>query len=137
MSDCFSAEKRSWVMSRIHGADTAPERALRRVLHARGLRFRLHRSDLPGKPDIVLPKYRTVIYVHGCFWHGHQCQGGRRPRSNTAYWNQKIERNQQRDRRDAGMCRRLGWKRIVVWECQLRHPEAVERRVLKLLASPS
>ena len=135
MSDCFTKEKRSWVMARIRGADTSPERTIRHMLHANGFRFRLHRSDLPGKPDIVLPKYRTVIYVHGCFWHGHRCQGGRRPLSNTGYWNVKLERNKRRDLQHARTCRRLGWKRIVVWECQLRHPEQVESRVLNLLHS--
>lgn len=135
MSDCFSKEKRSWVMSRIRSVDTKPERQLRRMLHARGFRFRLHRDDLPGKPDIVLPKYRTLIYVHGCFWHGHRCQARRQPQSNAEYWRRKLERNKKRDQRNARTCRRLGWKRIVVWECQLRKPGPVEGRVLKLLRS--
>lgn len=133
MADCFSKEKRSWVMSRIRGADTGPERVLRRLLHSKGLRFRTQKADLPGKPDLVLKKYHALIYVHGCFWHGHRCQAGRKPRSNLTYWHQKLERNKRRDRIVARACRRLGWKRIVVWECQLRDLDRVERRVFRIL----
>src|SRR5437879_13729116 len=93
MTDVFSKAKRSWVMSRIRGKNTLPEKLVRSMLHAHGFRFRLHRRDLPGSPDIVLSKYRTVVLVNGCFWHGHNCNDGRRPRSNTSYWNRKLTRN--------------------------------------------
>ncbi len=133
--DTFSKQKRSWVMSRITGKNTAPEIALRRFLHARGFRFRVHRKDLPGCPDIVLPKYRTAILVHGCFWHGHTCKDGRRPRSNQDYWNAKLERNARRDARNALKLRALGWKRIVVWGCEVADERRLERRVIKQLES--
>jgi DNA mismatch endonuclease, patch repair protein len=133
MADCFTKAKRSWVMGQIRAKDTEPERALRRILHQSGFRFRLHGNDLPGKPDIVLKKYRTLIYVNGCFWHGHHCQRGRRPGSNKSYWVGKIEGNIRRDARIARKCRQMGWKRIVVWQCQLRQPEKVQQRVVKLL----
>jgi len=135
MADMFSKRKRSWIMARITGRNTTPEIALRRFLHARGFRFRVHRKDLPGCPDIVLPKYHTAILVHGCFWHGHTCKDGRRPRSNQAYWNAKLERNAKRDVRNARQLRTLGWKRIVVWGCQVRDEEGLERRVIKALES--
>lgn len=118
-------------MSRIGGKNTAPEIAVRRFLHARGFRFRLHRKDLPGRPDIVLPKYRTAILVHGCFWHGHTCKDGRRPRSNQDYWNAKLERNAKRDAKNARQLRALGWKRIVVWECQATDERLLERRIIR------
>jgi DNA mismatch endonuclease (patch repair protein) len=133
MTDCFSPSKRSWVMAQIKGADTKPERLVRRLLHASGFRYRLRRSDLPGKPDIVLSKYATVIFVNGCFWHGHTCREGRRPRTNIAYWNAKLDRNIARDARLTREYRRLGWRRVVVWECQLRDPEKVQQRFLSLL----
>lgn len=133
MADVFSRTKRSWVMSRIRAGDTQPELKVRRMLHARGYRFRLHRADLPGKPDIILPKHRTAVFVHGCFWHGHGCQKGRRPASNSAYWTAKLEGNIRRDARRAREYRSMGWRRIVVWECQLRDIARVERRLAKLL----
>lgn len=135
MADMFSKRKRSWIMSRITGKDTAPEMAIRRFLHAQGLRFRLHRKDLPGCPDIVLPKYHTAILVHGCFWHGHKCKDGRRPRSNQAYWNRKLERNATRDARNARQLRALGWKRIVVWGCEVADEKYLRRRILRPMES--
>ncbi len=120
-------------MSRITGKDTQPEIVLRRFLHARGFRFRLHRKDLPGCPDIVLPRYRTVIFVNGCFWHSHSCKDGRRPRSNREYWNEKLERNARRDARNARKLRVLGWKRIVVWACQVKDLARLEGRVIRRL----
>jgi DNA mismatch endonuclease (patch repair protein) len=131
--DVFSKEKRSWVMSRIRGVNTQPELQVRRLLHAHGYRFRLHRNDLPGNPDIVLPKYRTAIFVHGCFWHGHSCREGRRPKSNSTYWNAKLDRNVARDKRRAAEYRKIGWRRVVVWTCELDAPEKLERRLLRLL----
>lgn len=128
--DTFSEEKRSWVMSRIRGKDTQPEKVLRSLLHARGYRFRLYRGDLPGKPDIVLPKYRTAILVHGCFWHAHECQRGRLPKSHTDYWSAKIARNKKRDAKHLEELRQLGWEPVVVWECELKRER---EKVLSLL----
>jgi DNA mismatch endonuclease (patch repair protein) len=133
--DMFSKAKRSWIMARITGKNTTPEIAVRRFLHAHGYRFRLHRKDLPGCPDVVLPKFRTAIQVHGCFWHGHTCKDGRRPASNSGYWNSKLDRNVRRDRKNARKLRQLGWKRVVVWACQVNDEARLENKVLKLLES--
>lgn len=106
-------------MAAIKGADTRPELYVRKSLHAAGYRFRLHRKDLPGKPDLVLPRFRLVIFVHGCFWHGHRCGTDHRPRSNAAYWTEKIARNVERDARNQSLLREAGWIVRTVWECQL------------------
>jgi DNA mismatch endonuclease (patch repair protein) len=111
---------RSEQMSRIRSKDTKPEMAVRRALHQLGFRFRLHVRELPGCPDIVLPKYKTIIQVKGCFWHGHACRGGRLPKSNRAYWVPKLLRNRERDCSDERRLRRLGWSVHSVWECSLR-----------------
>jgi DNA mismatch endonuclease, patch repair protein len=121
-------------MARIRSEDTQPELAVRRALHAAGQRFRLHRRDLPGKPDIVLPRFRFAVFVHGCFWHGHGC-GTRKahvPKSNVGYWNPKIAGNIARDRLNQGRLRRLGWRCFVIWECQI---EAGVSRLLRSILS--
>lgn len=121
MPDVFHRSVRSYIMSRIRGKDTTPELVVRRFLHSQGYRFRLHVRHLPGRPDIVLPKHKTVVFVHGCFWHGHAvCQRGRRPQTNSAFWNEKLDNNRRRDRKAARLLARLGWKRIVVWECRMK-----------------
>ena len=118
-------------MGLIRSTDTRAELTVRSLLHRAGFRFRLHSKTLPGKPDIVLPGRKTVILVHGCLWHGHEnCRRGRRPKSNTDYWNRKIDRNLSRDAANAELLREMGWKRIVVWECELKDPEAVGRRLI-------
>ena len=115
MADRLSRERRSWNMSRIRGKDTQPELTVRSTLHRAGYRFRLHRKDLPGRPDIVLPKYRTVILVHGCFWHRHKgCRFAYTPKSRTAFWNEKFSGNVERDRRSVRELRRHGWRVITV-----------------------
>ena len=120
MTDVFSPEQRSSVMRRVRSKDTAPELKVRKALTAMGLRYRLHRKDLPGAPDIVMPGRRLVIFVHGCFWHGHDCpRGARIPKANTDYWLAKISRNRERDARNAKALADLGWKVVVVWECQM------------------
>lgn len=137
MADRLSASQRSALMARIRGKDTKPELAVRSLLHAAGFRFRLHARQLPGRPDLVLPKHYAVVFVHGCFWHRHgRCRDGRStPRSNQAYWGPKFERNVARDRRVKQALRRRGWRVITVWECQVkRDPEAVLLRVAKQLA---
>ena len=119
MTDVFSSEKRSEVMRAIRAKNTKPELVLRRALHRLGFRFRLHDSTLAGKPDIVLPKYRTLIQVRGCFWHGHTCSDGHIPKSRLDYWSPKIGNNKLRDRKNDSRNRRLGWSVLVVWECRL------------------
>lgn len=120
MVDFLSPAKRSERMSRIRSSNTSPELALRRALHALGFRFRLHRKDLPGKPDIVLPRYRTVVFVHGCFWHRHAgCKIATTPQSNTGFWVEKFDRNVARDSRSRELLETQGWKVIIAWECQL------------------
>ena len=105
-------------MSRIGPRDTAPEMAIRKPLHRAGYRFRLHRKDLPGRPDLTLPKHRAVIFIHGCFWHGHEgCRNFRIPKTNSAFWKEKIARNIERDRRALVSLKLLGWRVLVVWEC--------------------
>lgn len=125
-------------MSRIRGQDTKPEMLVRRFLHGGGFRFRLHARDLPGRPDIVLPKYRTVVFVEGCFWHGHSCQKGRIPGTNPDFWHAKIATNQARDRRNHRLLKEKGWRVLRIWECQLAKNRtrnvALRRLVSRILA---
>ena len=121
MAERISKEQRSLIMSHIHSNDTKPELSLRRSLWHNGFRYVINDRKLPGKPDIVLPKYRTVIFVHGCFWHGHkECASGHIPESNTDYWIQKITRNQLRDQEVWRQLEAKGWFVIIVWECELK-----------------
>lgn len=118
--DHLSPQKRSWNMSRIKSKNTKPEVIVRSLLHKMGYRFRLHRNDLPGKPDIVLPKYKTVIDIRGCFWHRHQgCPKATTPKTNSEYWNKKFQKNVERDRINEEKLSKLGWKIIVIWECEM------------------
>ncbi|MDD4891163.1 MAG: DNA mismatch endonuclease Vsr [Phycisphaerae bacterium] len=133
MTDMVDPVRRSQIMARIRSANTGPERIVRRLLHGLGYRFRLNRADLPGKPDLVLPRHQTVVFVNGCFWHGHTCKDGRRPKSNRAYWNRKLRRNAERDETNARCLRGMGWKQIVVWECECSDADRLERRLEKLL----
>ena len=119
MADTLNSEHRSRIMSRVGGKNTRPEILVRRALHAAGLRFRIHRRDLPGTPDIVLPRHRIAVMVQGCFWHGHDCPKGRRPKSNVEFWTTKLDRNLQRDRANADALSKLGWQVVTVWECAL------------------
>ena len=119
-TDVLTPEQRRLVMSRIRGKDTKPELLMRRGLHGRGLRYRLHRADMPGKPDMVFPKYRTVIFVHGCFWHGHGCSIFRWPKTRAGFWKTKINRNMDRDQAALAALRADRWRALVVWECALR-----------------
>ena len=123
-------------MKRVRRQDTAPEVAVRRYLHAAGLRFRLHSRDLPGTPDIVLPKYKTVVFVHGCFWHGHDCKrGARAPKGNAAYWRAKIARNRTRDAAVLKTLRAGGWRTLVIWECETRDAARLAARLDRFLAA--
>jgi DNA mismatch endonuclease (patch repair protein) len=124
MSDVFSKEKRSWIMSRVKGRDTKPEILVRSFVHRMGFRFRIHGRDLPGNPDIVLPRLGKVIFVHGCFWHGHRrCLRSKRPTTHKGFWNKKLDQNIERDERFRRMLRRKGWRVLVVWECETRKQE--------------
>lgn len=123
--DIVDAAVRSRMMSSIRGKDTKPEMLVRRYLHARGLRFRVHRRDLPGRPDVVLPKWKAAIFVHGCFWHGHnQCPYFRLPATRTEFWQFKIAGNVARDARAEETLRSMGWRVLVVWECAIRDHSA-------------
>ena len=118
--DVVSPAKRSEMMAGIKNRNTKPEVALRKLLHKAGFRFRLNRADLPGRPDIVLPKYRTVIFVHGCFWHGHEnCKHFRLPKTRTEFWKGKISGNIARDKRASLELIKLGWKVLIIWECEI------------------
>ena len=128
--DRLTVKHRSWNMSRIRGRDTAPERTIRSMLHRLGYRFRLHSRALPGRPDVVLPLCRTVVLVHGCFWHRHsRCPFAYTPKSRTAFWKQKFAANVKRDREVMTRLRALGWHVLVVWACELRDAEALSHRL--------
>ena len=141
MADIVSPEKRSSMMSGIRGKDTKPEIIIRCLLHQFGYRFRLHRKDLPGRPDIVLPKWRTVIFVNGCYWHGHEdCHLFRPPKTRTEFWTNKIEKNQARDQRNHTALEDAGWKVLVIWECAVSKKlsltaEQLEAAIAAALAS--
>lgn len=133
MADNRTPESRSALMSRIGGKNTAPELVVRRLLHSLGYRFRLHRRDLPGTPDIVFPARRKVILVNGCFWHAHGCRIGRPPKSRPEYWEPKLEQNRARDRRNRSNLRVMGWSVLTVWQCQTRNLDALSTRLLSFL----
>lgn len=132
MADVFEPEQRSAVMRAVKSRDTAPELKVRKAAHALGLRFRLNRADLPGKPDVVFPAKRTALFVHGCFWHGHDCpRGARMPQTNRAYWQAKISRNMARDKASVAALKKLGWKPRVIWECQTRDANTLSRLIMR------
>lgn len=127
MVDSLTPEARSALMSRIRGKNTKPEMFVRRLVHGMGYRFRLHRKDLPGKPDLVFPRLKKVIFMHGCFWHYHddpECKSARIPKSNQAFWKPKLEGNRARDKSNEAKLRELGWEVMVIWECQTRKRDA-------------
>lgn len=135
MVDTIDKKKRSWVMSRIRSTNTKPEKIVRSMIHRMGFRFRLHRKDLPGNPDIVLPKLKTVVFVHGCFWHCHSgCKKNRLPKSNTAFWTEKFQRNVTRDKENYQKLEEQGWKYAVVWECETEKPEVLEKKLKSVLS---
>lgn len=137
-SDHLTPAARSENMSRIRGKDTAPERFVRSVLHRAGYRFRLHRRDLPGTPDIVLPRHRLAIFVHGCFWHGHQgCRRARLPRTRPEFWAAKIEANRKRDAQAEDALGALGYQVLNLWQCELTGPEEVLTRTCRSLEASS
>jgi DNA mismatch endonuclease (patch repair protein) len=137
MTDVFSPEKRSDVMRQVKAKGTTPELKVRGLLWGMGLRYRLHRKDLPGAPDIVLPSRKLAVFVHGCFWHGHDCaRGARVPKQNRPYWTQKIERNRQRDIRSQAELAAKGWTPLVIWECELKDQPALQARLDAAVGRP-
>ena len=130
MTDIVDSKRRSELMAGIKGRDTAPERMVRSVAHRMGLRFRLHRKDLPGRPDLVFPKHQSVVFVHGCFWHRHEgCRLAYSPKSRVAFWTEKFAANVARDARQEADLKALGWRPLVIWECETRHEAVVEDRL--------
>jgi DNA mismatch endonuclease (patch repair protein) len=137
MSDVFGAAQRSDVMRRVRSSGTALEKRVLELARAAGARLRTNSKDLPGAPDVVAPAAKVAVFAHGCFWHQHSCsRGSRRPASNAEYWTRKLERNVRRDRRVARELRALGWTVVTVWECQLKTPERVQRRLVRYLSAP-
>lgn len=139
MADTVSKSVRSRIMSSVKQRNTKPEMIVRSLLHRLGYRFRLHRKDLPGSPDIVLPKFRTAIFVHGCFWHQHKnCKKSRRPSSNQEYWNTKLDENISRDKRKEKELSKLGWRVVTVWQCEICDPEVLSEKLKTIgLSEPS
>ena len=134
MTDTVDPATRSEIMSRIRGRDTEPEMIVRRIAHGLGFRFRLHRRDLPGSPDLVFPRYRAAIMVHGCFWHRHPgCKYASSPKTRVRFWEDKFEGNVVRDRRNEDSLHELGWRVMVIWECETRDREAVAERISEYL----
>ncbi len=121
-------------MSCVSGKNTKPELIVRSLLHNMGYRFRLHRSDLPGKPDLTLPKYKKVIFVHGCFWHGHKdCQRSNRPTTNKKFWNEKLDKNIERDKENIRRINELGWGALVIWSCEVKDIDQLKNKLISYL----
>ncbi|MBN1312429.1 MAG: DNA mismatch endonuclease Vsr [Anaerolineae bacterium] len=133
MTDRITKAQRSRNMARVKNKNTAPELIVRKALHRLGFRFRLHRSDLPGNPDIVLPRHHKAIFVHGCFWHGHDCPRGKRPSTRQKFWNRKLDGNQTRDRTNQEKLKELGWQILIVWECQVKCMDKLEKCLLDFM----
>ncbi|MGV7928987.1 MAG: very short patch repair endonuclease [Spirochaetota bacterium] len=132
--DVFDKRTRSAIMSKVRGKDTQPEKSVRSLIHGLGYRFRKNKADLPGKPDIVLAKHRKVVFVNGCFWHGHKnCPKSRLPVSNEIFWKNKISSNIRRDQRVLRTLKSQGWKVLVIWECQIRNPVQLRNKIEKFL----
>ncbi len=127
--DTITSTERSTLMSRIRSKDTRPEMAVRSLLHRMGFRFRIHRKDLPGRPDIVLPRHRKIVLIQGCFWHGHTCRLASKPKSNESYWSAKLETNRARDARNLAALIGQGWIVLELWECEIRRFEGLEEKL--------
>lgn len=135
MTDIYAKNKRSQIMSKISGKDTKPEMIVRKYLFAQGFRFRVNVKSLTGKPDIVLPKYKTIIFVNGCFWHGHKnCKAAKLPSTRKDFWKRKILTNIARDKKDIEKLRGIGWHVIIVWQCELSSKEKQQKRIKSLVA---
>ena len=135
--DHVAPDQRSQIMSRIPSFNTSPELVVRKMLHRSGYRYRLHSSKLPGRPDIILPRLRVAIFVHGCFWHGHQnCQKGRLPKSRIGYWHAKIKTNQERDQRSIESLEQAHWQVAIVWQCQTKDRNALAHHLSAIVGGP-
>ncbi|HVZ18323.1 MAG TPA: very short patch repair endonuclease [Terriglobales bacterium] len=134
--DRLSEERRSDLMRRVKSKDTLPEMVVRRLLHGLGFRYRLHRRDLPGKPDIVFSRKSKIILVNGCYWHGHTCRYGRLPKSRLQFWQPKIEANRERDGRNVNALRAAGWGVLVVWQCETKNLPELQERLVAFLGAP-
>lgn len=140
MVDNLSAEHRSWCMSRIRSKNMKPEMQIRSIVHRLGYRFRLHRRDLAGRPDLVLPRHRVIIFVNGCFWHWHSdpnCPIAGLPKSNLSYWKPKLERTRARDQENVALLEADGWRVLSVWECQLRNSDGILATICQFLEQRS
>lgn len=133
MNDILTKEQRQYCMSRIQGRDTKPEMAVRKLVFAMGYRYRLHVKKLPGKPDLVFPGRRKVIFVHGCFWHRHRCKYGKPvPQTRRTFWEEKLEKNKERDAKNVGKLRTMGWSVLVIWECETRDRAHIGKLIKKI-----
>jgi DNA mismatch endonuclease, patch repair protein len=135
MVDNRTAESRSALMAGVRQKNTSPEMIVRRLLHRMGYRFRLHRKDLPGRPDVVLPRLKKVIFVHGCFWHQHDCKKASLPKSNVEFWTEKLGKNVQRDQRTNEHLELLGWTTLTIWECETKHIDNITSKIIAFLST--
>lgn len=133
MADIYSKDKRSQIMASISGKETTPEILVRSRLFKNGFRFRKNVKTLPGKPDIVLPKYQTIVLIHGCFWHGHTCKRATLPTSNIEFWNSKIQANMNRDERVKTQLKKSGWRVITIWDCELKNRNMIDKTMNRLI----
>ncbi len=133
MADIFNREKRSLIMSRIPGKNTKPELIIRKALFSEGYRYRLHRKDLPGNPDIVFPNRKKVIFVNGCFWHGHNCKKAALPATNKSFWEKKLTGNKERDKKNLARLKAMGWKPLIIWQCEIKK-NTLETKINKVKA---
>ena len=136
MADTRTQEQRRRIMQSVGTKDTGTELVVRRLLHRLGYRYRLHQKQLPGRPDIVLPGRKKAVFVHGCFWHGHECQKGRAPKSKLDYWGPKLDANRERDARKEAELRALGWDVATIWQCQTADRQALEKSLVSFLGQP-
>lgn len=132
MTDIYSKNKRSRIMSKISGKETKYEILVRKFLFEKGFRYRKNDKRLPGKPDIVLPKYKTIIFTHGCFWHGHHCKAAKLPETNKEFWENKINYNIERDKNNQLVLRKLGWKIIIIWQCELKNKKMITEKLKEI-----
>lgn len=133
MSDIYNKIKRSEIMSKISGKETKPEILVRKYLFANGFRYRKNVKELPGKPDIIIKKFKTVIFIHGCFWHGHNCKAGKLPETRKEFWEKKISDNVKRDQKNIAQLSELGWKVIVIWQCQIKNKTGRNRILIEIV----
>ena len=138
MVDNLTEAQRSYTMTKVKSKNTAPEKKVRTLLHRLGYRFRLHRKNLPGKPDIVFPKHKLIIFVHGCFWHQHKnCKKAKRPKSRTDYWDNKLQKNITRDKSNQKKLQKLGWRCEIIWECETKHHDTLVKKIIDIFSKNS